>query len=306
MANSTDNSTDKTIHEDSFNKLIINKLDQIILQNEQIIEENKNLKIQNHKLTKSNLILQKNIDRLLENMSKKENEMKIITKKVDPIEKIHKEIQSYAEKVSACQSPGSSNQAEVITAMNKNFEGLRTDLDTKFANDKETALENKLINIKKNNLCIFNLPESKEQDKKQAFQDDIKKLKTIFPDLKKEDVAEIYRIQPKKKTKNPRPIIMKLNSFEKKMEILQLKDVYYKNEDKAEDLDAQEDTGKTEDVKIFITPDRTIKQQLTHRKLVEELRERRSKGEEGLIIKNEKIVVQDNRPFRQSPQSYWG
>ena len=46
------NTTDIPLHEDSFNTIILNKLEQILAQNEQIIEENKGLKNLNHKLIK--------------------------------------------------------------------------------------------------------------------------------------------------------------------------------------------------------------------------------------------------------------
>ena len=217
---------------------------------------------------------------------------KQITNKVDTNGKtVQNKIMSYAEKVSSNSS--SSKQSEVLTQIDKKFEGLKNDLNNKFVNEKESQLESKLIESRKNNVCVFYLPESTNPNQEEAYKEDINKLKSIFAEkveLKQEDILEVYRKETKNKS-NARPIIIKLSSFEKKIEILQLRDLCYTN-------DAVE-------TKIFISPDRTLQQQKKHKELVKELQERRAKGEEGLIIKNERIT-QRKLPFRKSPQSYWG
>ena len=137
---------------------------------------------------------------------------KQITNKVDSNgEHVQNKIMSYAEKVSG--SASSSNQLEVITEINKKVEGLKNDLNYKFTSDKESALEMKLVESRKNNICIFYVPESLNPNKEEAYQEDIIKLKSIFFDkieLKQEDIKEVYRKEIKNKT-NPRPIIMKLS-----------------------------------------------------------------------------------------------
>ena len=149
------------------------------------------------------------------------------------------------------------------------------------------------MNLEKIISAFFYVPESLNPNKEEAYQEDIIKLKSIFFDkieLKQEDIKVVYRKETKNKT-NSRPIIIKLSSFEKKLELLQLRNLCYKND--------------SLETKIFISPDRTLQQQNKHKQLVKELQERRSKGEEGLVIKNERIT-QRKMPFRQPPQVCWG
>ena len=76
---------DTPLHEDNFNKIILSKLEQILVQNEQIIEENKGLKILNHKLIKMNSALQKHIE-------KSENNINNLHEKIDQLLNTGKQI----------------------------------------------------------------------------------------------------------------------------------------------------------------------------------------------------------------------
>ena len=69
---------------------------------------------------------------------------------------------------------------------------------------------------------------------------------------------------------------MKLKTQEKRTELLHLKNLMLKHEGG--------------EIRVYLAPDRTLKQQQEHKKLVAELKERRSRGEEGLVIRNSKIV----------------
>lgn len=55
---------------------------------------------------------------------------------------------------------------------------------------------------------------------------------------------------------------------------------------------------------VYITHDRTKKEQEKHKELVKLLKERRAKGEENLVIRNGEII--QRQPFRPNPQLFWG
>jgi len=51
---------------------------------------------------------------------------------------------------------------------------------------------------------------------------------------------------------------------------------------------------------VYLSPDRTKFERLKYKKLVEELKERRSKGETNLIIRNNTIIARPSRPQQSS------
>ena len=55
-----------------------------------------------------------------------------------------------------------------------------------------------------------------------------------------------------------------------------------------------------EDIKIYVTTDKTIKQRELEKALREEIKTRKNNGEKDLVIRNEKIV-----PFRAGAQKSW-
>lgn len=73
----------------------------------------------------------------------------------------------------------------------------------------------------------------------------------------------------------PRPLILTVDNFEKKLEILE---------------NAYKLSHTTEWKNVFIAPDRTPKEREEHKKLREELKRRQHEGEEGIIIRKGKIV----------------
>ena len=81
----------------------------------------------------------------------------------------------------------------------------------------------------------------------------------------------------------PRPIIMKFVSLEKRFEVMKLRNLSI-------DVD-------NNNYKIYVQPDLTIKQQKERKQLLEELRNRKSKGEQDIFIKNGKIVSYQS-PFQ--------
>ena len=204
----------------------------------------------------------------------------------------NKIITSYAQKVSQ-NIQENNDQTKVITEINKQFDGLKNDLVSKLEEDNKTKIEQKLIDARKNNICIFNLPESQQNDPKLAYQEDINSIKLLFAnrvELQKQDIIEVYR-KGNKNNGSARRIIIKFSSYEKKIEILKLRNLHFKTD--------------SDDVVINIVHDRTITQQIQHKKLVKELKERREKGESDIYIKNGKII-QYKQPFRPAPQDFWG
>ena len=99
----------------------------------------------------------------------------------------------------------------------------------------------------------------------------------------------MYRIGTED-SKKPRPLIIKFSSVDMKNEITKLKNIVY-NDEKGEH-------------KLFITPDRTRKEQAEYKELVLKLRERKLNGEQNIGIRNGKIV--QLQPFRPDPRIFWG
>ena len=146
---------------------------------------------------------------------------------------------------------------------------------------------------------FFNIPESKSLDTDESFKHDIDKLKLITDGkvkLESSDIKSIFRAGPKIESKT-RPIIIRLTSFEKKIEILKLRGLTYETKDAA---------GKTVTTPIYTSPDRTKKQQDENKKLVAQLKEARDKDKDNKYTidhKSKKVVLLE--PFLQRSQSYW-
>ena len=202
---------------------------------------------------------------------------------------VQQKLKTYADCVSK-KTIENSNQLKSIEKLNKNIEGLKMNLK----DDKQNQMEERKLRLKQNNVCVFNVPESNEENFTAAYQDDMRKLQEILQtrvDIQKEDLKEVFRIGPKGKTTKPRPIIIKFTSTEKKFEVLKERELYFLSGD--------------ERIRIFITPDRTLKQQAEHKKLIEELKQRKQDGESNLVIRNGKIITLQ-MPFRLDPRSFWG
>lgn len=205
-------------------------------------------------------------------------------------ETLTQKFKSYAETVASKIDKTVETNNTITTTLNKDLKSLRTNIETKIVSEKEQIVkESKMLN-----LCIFNIPESSGDDS-EAYKLDINKLKSILSErinLKKEDVKAAFRVGKIADKSKARPFIIKFTSAEKRKEVLKLKNVYYLNEETRE---------KT---RVYISPDRTIKEQIEHKKLVNELKLRRSNGESNIGIRNAKIV--QILSFRQNPQLFWG
>ena len=62
-------------------------------------------------------------------------------------------------------------------------------------------------------------------------------------------------------------------------------------------------TENNETVNIYIAPDRTVKQQIEHKKQVAQFKERKNQRDNA---NTENGIVLKTWPFRRDPQSYWG
>ena len=97
-----------------------------------------------------------------------------------------------------------------------------------------------------------------------------------------------------KSSDKTRTLIIKFHNIETRRKVLSSRNLFYEVENKPK-------------IKIFIAPDRTPKQREEHKKVYEELKKRKEKGETDLYIKNGEILkyVKYPQPFRYSSQSNW-
>ena len=258
------------------------------------------LKANQEKIMKTQLEMQTKLDAIEETKSSShqnlQSEMKkyynTITTKFDKCqestEKVQTELFSYSDAVK--KNFNETNETKkAISSINLHVENLKHNIENQIDSEKEL----KFINQKKNNVCVFNLPESSETNPEEAYKDDVKRLKQVLENkisLQKEDIKAIFRKGDQSNMTKPRRIIMRLSCYETKLKILKLRNLTSTIEN-------------NETVNIYIAPDRTIKQQIAHKKLVAELKERKNQGE-NVNIKNGEILKA--WPFRRDPHSYWG
>ena len=123
---------------------------------------------------------------------------------------------------------------------------------------------------KKQNIIVYNLPEAPEQSsEEQNFADLCKCIVKV--DL---NIQKIFRIGCKDSTR-VRPLLVRFTSEDSKLTVLS---------------DAPCLRFHDNYKKVFIAPDITKFERAKHKKLVDELKQRRQQGETNLIIKNGSIV----------------
>ena len=179
---------------------------------------------------------------------------------------------------------------KVMSELTQQVETLKINVESDINQKSENMVKEQLIK----NVIIFKVPESQENEPDKAYQEDFNKvLDAIDPEknLKRDDIVRFYRLEPKIKTTDTiRPIKVSLKNVELRNNILKLRNIYCKS--------------GNETKQIFIAPDRTLQERENHKKLVAELKERKSKGEIDIMIRNGKIV--SSQPFRYKPQDFWG
>jgi len=130
---------------------------------------------------------------------------------------------------------------------------------------------------KKNNIIVYNLPEApKQSSEEQSFADLCKHIVKV--DLK---IQKIFRIG-RKDSNRIRPLLVCFTSEETKLTVLS----------SAPRLCFHDDYKK-----VCISPDMTKFERVKHKKLVEELKQRRQQGKTNLTIKNGTIT---HRQLRRS------
>jgi len=130
---------------------------------------------------------------------------------------------------------------------------------------------------RKNNLIIYNLPEKSDREADKKLFAEL--CKTTFSE--EFAVSKILRLGKKNDNKN-RPLLVVLKHETDKSFLLS-------NSARLR----QHDSSKT----VYFSPDRTKFERLKYKNLVEELKQRKAKGETNLIIRNNTIV---NRRTRAS------
>ncbi|WAR24921.1 hypothetical protein MAR_038590 [Mya arenaria] len=148
---------------------------------------------------------------------------------------------------------------------------------------QEERDEEKEIEMKKLNVIIHSLPESKGTSVEDKKVDDKRKVLSILNDVLNLDVQTENIIRLGKNIENrekARPLRVSVENFEGKRKVL---DAYrrLKNHEKYNS--------------IFLTPDLTPKQRKQAFELREERRMRERNGESGLMIRNGRIVQKQER-----------
>ena len=158
---------------------------------------------------------------------------------------------------------------------------VKTSVDTEELEEKDK---------RKTSLIIHGIKESVSEESEDREEDDLGVVAAMLHELKCENVAVTKVIRLGKRPESidgnvakPRPIKMVVESVEQKMQIIS----------SAKNLRmAQEGDWKT----VFIHQDLTIKEREQRRKLLQELKDRKEKGETDLILVKDKIVKRSSRP----------
>ena len=250
----------------NLNKKIENIEKQILLQ-------------ENHKLNDKVSKLEKYIEQKFKCL-----EEKFIAKVDHQKEDINKSIKLYNEAASAVNKKSKKETTTVITNLNENIKTIKSTIEDKIESEKEQRIQK----AKSNNLIIFNVPESKGSTS-EAYEEDIQKIQQIFTKkigLQENDLKDVYR-RKIKDTSKTRPIILKFNNMEKRQEALKARDLYY----------IEEETKEI--TRIGVDIDRTIEQQKIRKKLVQDLKQRKSQGIENVRIIGDQVVEDYHPNFRQ-------
>ena len=180
---------------------------------------------------------------------------------------------------------------EKVTHMDEKFEKVLNDLGScnnsslqhRFQDDLEEVEE---VRRRKTNVIIHGLKEPADGDKDSEHEQDASSIEHLLHELKCDEVSVNSTVRLGKKPAGedtkPRPIKLVLASEEHKDKVLRgAKNLKYA---RVNTLD-----------KVFIHQDLTPRQREQRKKLVEELKVRRSQGEQNLIIVKDRILVKRYR-----------
>ena len=229
----------------------------------------------------------------MENINNKLSELENIKKHLDNLEnRFNTKVQTYADAVNTNLEKYTENN-KIIHEIEKNLTSVRENIETKIDQDEETKAKKR----KEKNVILFNIPEEKTDDDAEDFKQDLSKIRSLFENrviIEKEDVKAVFRIGTyQADSANPRPILMKLKSIEKKNELLKLRNLNFIDKNKLVH-------------KIYINLYRTKKEQEQHKKLIELLKTKRADNPgKSFTIRNNN-VIELTTPFRMDPQKFWG
>ena len=127
---------------------------------------------------------------------------------------------------------------------------------------------------RKYNIVVYNFTEVNDR------KADIESFKTLSNSVFKLDIGilKAVRLGPKISNKQ-RPLLLTLEDIDDKIYLLAHSHFLRKNEQYNE---------------IYIAPDRTKLERVKHKKAVDELKQRRAKGESGLVIRNGIVTSRNN------------
>jgi hypothetical protein len=180
--------------------------------------------------------------------------------------------------------------------------GNRTQLDlSEMVSERvtEEIEEYRERELRKCNLIMHNVPESKEVNVEDRKREDLEMIEKISKEINvlQTQIEKAVRLGERDSTVNNKPCMIKVvytNPIHKRSMLLNAKKL----------KDSQDDTLKN----IFITPDLSKRAREQSRKLRAEMNRRKEEGEDNLIIRRGKIIqktaVQDGngadggRPFR--------
>ena len=205
-----------------------------------------------------------------------ENDVKDILSNFEKFKKVSHEISKlksdmdeklkvFEDRLTKCEASNDNNDYAVTSRNNSNnvAELNRAELD--------------LIESKKSNLIYFNIPESDSDNISDRMKHDFKLVSETYKNVKIDhtDITTLYRVG--KKSERARPLVVKYKNIDRKNEILS----------SSSKLSVK---YRTTSYEVFVSIDRTPIQREVHKKLVDELKNRKSNGESDLVIRNGKII----------------
>ncbi len=143
---------------------------------------------------------------------------KVVSNNIKENNETKKVVSSMHESISNLESNFNSKmevEQTSLTAINQDLKAVKSNTEK---ND-EKEVEARAKALKEKNLCIFNVPELKSNDRDASYRHDIEAVKSIFDgkvNLQKEDVKAMFRIGMNKDQTTSRPIILKFSSIDKK------------------------------------------------------------------------------------------
>ena len=189
---------------------------------------------------------------------------------------VEDDIRDYANITKTYTNSTSKSSNHTITkTQEQNFKSIAQ--EKKNTNEKIENNESRERYLKRNNLIMYNVPESNRENAKSRIEDDHHICEKIFrEDLNEQNfhIEEIIRLGKSNLENHTRSVLVKVYNEKEKWRII----------GKAKNLQYSEYFNN-----VYITKDMTVKERSENKTLRIELKERRENGED-VLIKNEEIV----------------